>query len=105
MTIDKKLKELKKLATKSNGKIINNKHTIVDSLVIITMSIASMGNEKGMVCDLDRQWKYIANRSWDYLESLENNTNEIELIIELCSSLYYDLDEEKIIIKEPEGYK
>lgn len=100
------LNELKKLATKSNIKIINNNHTIFDSLVIITMSTISMGNENGLVIDLYRQYKSLSNMCYNYLDEEDELDNYVELtsIFELCKHIIDMLDIKKIIINEPKGY-
>ena len=100
------LKELKKLATKSNTRIINNKHTIFDSLVIITMSIISMGNENGLITDLCKQQRSISNMCYNYLDEQNELNNYLELkdILDICNNIFDMLDTNKIIINEPKGY-
>jgi len=101
------LKELKKIATKSNTRIINNKHNIIDSLVSITMAIASAGTENGMVTDLSRQFIRTSKMCYNFLDNNSDlkNHKELKYILKLCNDIYEKLDDGKIIIIEPIGYR
>jgi hypothetical protein len=97
---------LKKEATKSNTKIINNHHTVIDSLVSITMTIAAMGTAEGIVTDLSKQFNIMVTMRYNFLDTVsESNYNNAEYIIYLCNTIYNKLDNQDFAVAEPKGYK
>ena len=98
-----KLKDLKKLATKSNTRIINNNHTIIDTLVISTISLLSNGNENGSIRYLDKLIIDIFRRAEKYINELDYYEEEYDIFI-LCKSVYKSFNNQDFIIKNPKGY-
>lgn len=99
---NKKLKDLKKLATKSNTRVINNNHTIIDTLVISTISLLSYGNEIGSMRYLDIVIIDTFRRAEKYIDKLDHCENEYYILI-LCKSVYESFDNQDFIIKNPKG--
>ena len=96
------LLKLKKVATKSMTKVINNKHTIIDTLVITTMSLVSHGNESGTDLTLDKAVREHIYHAEKYIDSIDDI--ELEEVLELCKSIYNAFDIEEISISIPKAY-
>lgn len=100
---NQKLKDLKKLATKSNTRVINNNHTIIDTLVVSTILLLSYGNESGSMQYLDRLIIDTFRRAENYINKLDHYEEEYDIFI-LCKSVYKSFDNQDFIIKNPKGY-
>lgn len=105
MSISNDLKELKKLATKSNTKIINNNHDIFDSLILVSMSLISMGNINGVITDLWKQYRSLSNMCHEFIDNMDQvDCKELQNILNLCNNILNSVDEKEIIFNEPKGY-
>ena len=98
------MKKLKKLATKTKTKIINNKHSIFNSLVSVSMVLISIENINRVITDLWKQHRSLSNMCHKFIDNTEVDCKELQDIIDICDSILNSIDEKEIVFNEPKGY-